>query len=249
MIRFLIRPTMNKIGEKRLMNCGYEAEIIEYNNAKDTTIKFLDTGEIVQSITYCNFKKGKVKSHFSPTVYDWGIVGLEDTQDENGKILKSYRVWNSMIGRCYGEVYHKNNPNYIGCEVCEEWKYYVNFKKWFDENWYEIDEELQLDKDLICNNLGLEIKMYSPSTCLFLPKSINVKLTNLNKEKKFNILPSGKYRIQVKNKGFKQTYNTYEEALQGYKEDRLLFIRKSLNKYKDIIPNNIYNEIYNIKIN
>ena len=246
-IKSYVKVFPNRLGEIKEMNCGYTAEIIEYNNSDDITIKFLDTDETIKT-TYGNFKKGNIKSHFSPTVYGWGIIGLENIQDENGKMLKSYRVWSSMIGRCYGEVYHKNKPNYIGCEICEEWKYYSNFKKWFNENWYEIDEELQLDKDLICNNLGLEKKIYSPSTCLFLPKSLNTSLTNLNQKRKFSVLPSGKYRIQVKNKGFKQTYNTYEEALKGCIEDRILYIRNKLKSYENKIPKYIYEQVYNVKI-
>ena len=240
----------DRIGEIRTMNCGYKAEIIEYKNANNITVRILETNEIIKNVIYKNFIKGAIKSHFSPTVYNWGIIGTESITDENGVILKSYKVWNSMIGRCYGKVYHKRNPNYIGCEVCDEWKFFNNFKKWFDENYYTLDnEDVQLDKDLICNNLGMNNKLYSPNTCLFIPKSINVKLTNLNKKNKFSILPNGKFRIKAKNKSRKEVYDTYDEALTSYKEDRLLFIRKSLECYKDKIPFNVYNEIYNIKIN
>lgn len=32
----------DRLGEKRLMNCGMEAEIITYNNSSDINIKFED---------------------------------------------------------------------------------------------------------------------------------------------------------------------------------------------------------------
>lgn len=247
------RDTSSKLGEIRKMRCGELAEIIEYNETRDITVKILSTGEIIKA-NYYNFKKGNIKSHFSPTVYGWGIIGTEKTKDDNGSSLKSYRVWSSMIGRCYGEVYNKNNPNYIGCEVCEEWRLYSNFKKWFDENYYTLEnEDVQLDKDLLCDKLGLEVKTYSPNTCLFLPKSINTKLINLNKPMKFNVLPSGKFRVGIPKefrgiKGFKQSYDTYEEALKFHAEIKLVSIREHLKYYKDKIPSKVYDVVYNINI-
>lgn len=100
--------------------------------------------------------------------YD-GIVKIE------GKMTKSYRVWYSMLNRCYSTKYHKNKPTYIKCEVCDDWKYFSRFKTWFDENYPNIDGiELQLDKDLI----GGESKFYSPETCVFLPNKINSFVSN-----------------------------------------------------------------------
>ena len=242
----------SKLGEIREMGCGELAEIIEYTGVGDITVKILGTGEIIKA-NYGNFKKGNIKSHFSPTVYGWGIIGTEKTRDDNGSMLKSYRVWSSMIGRCYGEVYNKRNPNYIGCEVCEEWRLYSNFKKWFDENYYTLeDEDVQLDKDLLCNKLELTNKLYSPNTCLFLPKSINTKLRELNKNRKFQVLPSGKFRMHLpkefRGKGIKEVYNTYEEALEVHLKFRVSSIRKRLEYYKDKIPSEVYEIVYNIDI-
>lgn len=61
----------------------------------------------------------------------------------------------------------KNKPTYEGCTVCDEWLYFSNFKKWFDENYIE---GFQLDKDIIIRGN----KVYSPQTCCFVPKEINI---------------------------------------------------------------------------
>lgn len=87
--------------------------------------------------------------------------------NKQSKNKKSYRVWLSMIYRCYG----KNiRPYYKNCNVCNEWLCYENFEKWFNENYYEIDNEIvALDKDIFsCEN-----KIYSPNTCIFVPQRIN----------------------------------------------------------------------------
>lgn len=100
-----------------------------------------------------------------------------------GSIIKSYSVWRNMLVRCYDENFHKKQPSYIGCEVCEEWKSFSNFKKWFDENYnFELEEmgiDLCLDKDLF----GCGI-LYSPSTCVFLPRKVNGFLANQRKNNK-----------------------------------------------------------------
>ena len=67
-------------------------------------------------------------------------VGLNDYDGKinvNGKILKFYKVWQSMLSRCYDFKYHSRYPAYIGCSVCKEWHSLTAFKKWFDENYIE----------------------------------------------------------------------------------------------------------------
>ena len=81
-----------------------------------------------------------------------------------------YECWRNMIHRCYNEKYLKKNPTYIDCVVCDEWKLYSNFKKWFLENYIK---DYQLDKDLLGDG-----KIYSPNTCCFVSKEINTFLTN-----------------------------------------------------------------------
>ncbi len=48
-----------RIGEKRMMNCGIEAEIIEYYNQSDIAVHFSD-GTIVKHAEYGCFKRGKI---------------------------------------------------------------------------------------------------------------------------------------------------------------------------------------------
>lgn len=102
-------------------------------------------------------------------------VGICDTKatDENGKVLKSYKIWKGMIERSYDPKFHAKYPTYIGTTVSNEWKLYSNFKKFYDaffvEGW-------SLDKDLLQE--GIENKIYSAKTCLFMPKALNNFLAN-----------------------------------------------------------------------
>lgn len=55
----ILFPKENRIGERNLMNCGMEAEIITYRNASDIDIKF-DDGTIVEHRQYREFRNGIV---------------------------------------------------------------------------------------------------------------------------------------------------------------------------------------------
>ena len=58
--------TEEHIGEKRMTNCGLEATIIRYENAKDIDVRFED-GTVIKHKLYRDFKDGKVfNPNFNP---------------------------------------------------------------------------------------------------------------------------------------------------------------------------------------
>ena len=246
-----------RLGETRMMNCGEIAFIVNYANYNDITVQFKTTGELVKS-TYQCFKKGEIKSRFTPSVYGVGYIGYEKTKDENGESLKSYKTWKSMLMRCYSDKYQKKHPTYKGCYVCDEWHNYSNFKEWFDDNYYEIDgERMALDKDILIKGN----KTYSPNTCVFVPQNINMLFTKRNKARgkypigvsfrkdknkyqaQCNIFYNGK--MQLKGLGY---YNNIDDAFNAYKQFKEANIKQIADYYKDKIPNNLYEAMYNYKV-
>lgn len=114
----------------------------------------------------------KSKVHARPNLVQG--VGISDSPHlvkVNGKVLKSYRVWSSMLLRCYSVSYQKKRPTYIGCSVTKEWHSFKNFEKWFLENY---TEGYALDKDILFPGN----KIYGPETCVFVPQKLNSLLTN-----------------------------------------------------------------------
>ena len=91
----------------------------------------------------------------------------------NGKNVKCpyYNKWRQMITRCYSKKALKAFPTYKCCTVCDEWLLFSNFRRWMEtQDW----EGKELDKDL----KSVNNKIYSPETCIFLPKYINYLLIN-----------------------------------------------------------------------
>lgn len=242
-----------RLGETVMQNCGELASIVEYINVHDITVQFKRTGEMVKT-TYNHFIKGKVKSHFTATVFGTGITGLEPSRDENGKMLDSYNCWCSTLQRCYSAKFQEKYPTYKGCSVCDEWLYYPNFKKWYNENYYEIKGKTsQLDKDVLIKGN----KVYSPDTCVFVPNFINTLFTKRQNDR--GELPIGVYydkkykkyqaslRVFKNGKSVKKHlgwFNTADEAFESYKQAKEDYIKEVADNYKDKIPTKLYEAMY-----
>ena len=249
-----------RLGETRINNQGEVMFIIEYVNALDITVQFKTTGEVVKT-TYNHFVRGEIKSHFTPTVYGVGVKGIEPTVDENGKMIDSYKCWCHMLERCYSSKYQKKYPTYKGCYVCNDWLYYPNFKNWYDNNYYEINNKTsQMDKDILIKGN----KVYSPNTCIFVPNFINTLFTkSQNTRGEFPIgvsyhKDSKKYKARLRMyKNGKSTlkhlgyYNTPNEAFEVYKQSKEDYIKEVADEYKDIIPVELYKAMceYEVDIN
>ena len=107
-----------------------------------------------------------------------------------------YKRWSEMLKRCYSAKYHDKKPTYKGCRVCDEWKYFSNFKVWMEKQPWE---GKQLDKDIVIKGN----KVYSPTTCKFISSITNSFTTeSLSIRGKYLIGVSfgcGKFRSRVSN--------------------------------------------------
>ena len=93
-----------------------------------------------------------------------------------------YRKWQKMLYRCYNEEFHKRQPTYIGCTVCERWLTLSDFIEdvpkitGYDEEKF-LNGELELDKDKKKD----ENKHYTMKYCTWLLKPENSSLAHKGK--------------------------------------------------------------------
>lgn len=226
--------------------------IIKYDNDKNIYVKFLDEYEFIIKTQYKLFKNGNIKNPYDKEVLNVGYIGFGDFKTSNNcKHTKEYETWLSMMHRCYDEKYQKNHPTYKDCILCEEWHCFQNFGKWYRENYYEIDgQQMCLDKDVLRQNK----KIYSPETCIFLPKCINSVFTKKAK----SYAPTGVYKYEDKFmascKNFQSSscylgiFNTQDEAFQIYKTYKENIFKNIAEEYKDKVPEKVYNAILNFKL-
>ena len=143
--------------------------------------------------------------------------------------------WNNMIRRVY-----TNQKGYENVTVCKEWLVFSNFKKWMEgENW----ENNELDKDIIKPNN----KIYSPETCCFVNKKINMILNY--KQKTNSVLPVGvsyhgnKFRSQCNYNGKRISLGVFSNCELAYKA----YVNFKCKVIKEII-NDLSRNIYDIRI-
>ena len=195
-------------------------------------------------------------------VYGVGYIGVGKYKStEKGKATRCYKTWSHMLERCYDKKYHKKESTYIDCIVCEEWHNFQNFAKWYEENYYEVEnEKMNLDKDILFKGN----KIYSPQTCIFVPNRINVLFTKSNKvrgEYPIGIHKYSENRIRVlcsiynKEKARKVkihlgcfSINEPFKAFTCYKNFKENYIKQVADEYKELIPLKLYKAMYEYQV-
>ena len=155
-----------------------------------------------------------------------------------------------MLERCYNPNYKDNKPTYKECKVCNEWLNYQNFAKWFEDNYYTIEnEKVALDKDILIKNN----KIYSPNTCIFVPVRINSLF--LKRQNYRGDTPIGVHYVDLTKKYEAQcagnnlgAYDTPEEAFSVYKQYKENMIKQVADEYKNLIPEKLYNAMYEYEV-
>ena len=180
-------------------------------------------------------------------------VGFNDYNGavvNNGKVLKSYQVWDCMLNRCYDKKHHIKHPSYANCSVCEEWLRFSNFKTWFDANYID---GCYLDKDVLVKGN----KVYSPETCCFVPREINNVIENARSRRGNTPMGvferNGRYLSYVRVSGkriYLGTFDTIEQAFEIMKERKEMYIKDLARKYYNNgkIARNVYEALMNYKV-
>ena len=240
------------VGETNINCQGETMTIIRYNNNVNVVVQFSETGS-VKTCRYDAFKNGQVKDDYFKDIYGVACVGKTATINENGHRKKSYETWINMLNRCYTDKNIGRTNAYADCRVCDEWLCFESFEKWFDKNYYEIENErMHLDKDIIKKNN----RIYCPEYCVFAPQRINILV--MNKKSCRGQYPVGVTKIE-NDKKYRATTNncnehivtyhdTPEDAFYAYKERKEELIKQIADEYKDKIPQRLYDALYAYEI-
>ena len=146
--------------------------------------KFED-GTVVEART-SQIKKGTVRNPNCPSICERGYLGEGRWKFYiNQKPTKEYRLFLNILNRCY-------NPNanayseYGGqgvtlssdlfnfqnfCNMISHLPHYEDWKSDQSGDW-------QIDKDLLCDKLNIDPKIYSSETCCFITRQENISERN-----------------------------------------------------------------------
>ena len=184
-----------------------------------------------------------MRNRSNKLVYGVGVDDLGGVIFTKSKTPKFYSVWRHMLYRCYSLEYQSRFATYVGCTVCEEWKYLSNFKKWFDENYIE---GFDLDKDILVKGN----KIYSPDTSVFVPKHINYlridsepcirELNSTNQKTRTNTAYQA--RVSCAGSSASKVFPTIEEAKCWYVSTKKKFLKEHATR--SFLANEIKTDVY-----
>ena len=228
-------------------------KILKYNGTTNVEIQFLNTG-YETTVRLTNIRNGVVKDPYVPSVHGVGVLGNKYPSKINGVITKEYDLWQSMLKRCYSDIFKKKNPTYIDCEVSDKFLYYEYFYEWCHNQVGFGNNGWQLDKDLLVKGN----KVYNESTCVFIPAEINSVLTKSTATRGKHLIgvywskTHKAFKAQVsKNKGKQEhlgLFKTEIEAFNAYKTAKEAFVKEQANKFKSQIDDRAYNALMNYTV-
>ena len=164
---------------------GCQFFVKDYVGVMDITVKFMDEHGAEVHTQWHRCKSGNIKNPYFKSVYGVACLGEGNfVTTINSKPTREYTLWKSMLQRCYSEKYHKRQPTYTNCYVCERWLCFANFLEDLPliegyELWLNNEEKMSLDKDI--KQVGVENKVYSLETVKFVTTSENTKEANERK--------------------------------------------------------------------
>ena len=237
-------------------NCGVFKILSKTGNDNKRLIQFLSTG-CEYRVDISSINKGEVKDYLLPSVFGVGVVGVNSIST-NQKPHQEYVFWNSMLQRCYDLSYQLKRPTYIGCTSSNNFKYYPYFKDWCNKQvgFNSIDEKgtlFHLDKDILVKGN----KVYSETTCCFVPQEINGLFTlrkNHRGEQPLGVYFNKallKYSASLSIKGksvFLGLHQCEEFAFLAYKQAKETYIKEVANKWKEQIDPRVYEALINWEV-
>lgn len=230
---------------------GTPMKIVAYHKYNDIDVQFLDEHGYIKKHVLCQaFNKGQVKNPYDRSVYGVGYIGEGNhIIIKNKKVSIVYEVWSEMLARCYLKERQHLHKSYYGiATVCPEWQCFNTFANWYEENRYEVEGRLHLDKDILYPGN----KEYAPDKCVLTPQRINMLFTNQNNKSGLpngiRYATNGRYSAEY-NTVYLGTFNTLEDAFNAYAKAKESKIKQVADEYKNIIPQKLYDALYAYKVN
>lgn len=216
---------------------GGSFKILKINNYSDVEIEFQDDYKFRMTTNLTNVGRGTVGNPYAISCCGVGFLG--ETGRVTTKNTKAYKVWSSMLTRCYKKCYI-GAGSYVGVSVSEIWHNFTNFERWFSYAVYF--KGYQLDKDILVEGN----KEYGPNTCAFVPKDVNSffsQRAHKSSESGYaGVLRHNRDELWTACNGGIYTKNL-DEAVLAQKEYRENLARLLYNKYNGVMDTRVLRKL------
>ena len=190
-----------------------------------------------------------------PTVHGVGCVDVPFKTSNNGKELWQYQLWSNMLGRCFNEKFKMTNPSYKDVTCCDEWLSFANFIEWSNKEvgYSGKPDGVELDKDILQKgNL-----IYAPEKCCFVPRVVNLLLTDRARRRgrwplgvvfhkgvgKF--VATVRCNGKIKHLGY---FDNPEDASQAYKVAKEAQIKVVALEHREVLKSAVFESLMDWKI-
>ena len=226
--------------------------VLDYYNARDVAIKFLNTGNVRKTGT-SELKKGEIRDNEAFPVYKVGVMDIPNELKRGQPNPREYSIWNGVRQRCYNENIRHLTPSYQEAEMSENFKRYSYFKDWCNKQIGFDQDGWQLDKDILIKGN----KIYSEDNCCFVPPEINTLILKADRIRgKYPIgvyedKQAGKFKVRISVEGKQKHVGRYyceKEAFYAYKVAKEQYIKEVANKWKGQIDVRVYEALINWEV-
>lgn len=249
-------PATAKVGDQHKTNEGYRVEIVEYTDASNIKLKFLDDNGAVVKTNIQAARNGAVSNPYHKSVY--GVACYGEPSDDWRTCKPIYMTWAGMMERVYVPSSWVKHPKYEECRITEAWHNFANYYEWAKYQIGSRTPRWQLDKDIICKGN----KLYAPEFCAYVPSQLNALFTKREAER-------GEYPIGVMRYKTRQGKwslhamvcdpdlgkriaggggGTIEECFNWYKSKKEEIIQRQAEKYKNQIDPRVYEALYKYEV-
>lgn len=212
---------IGKVFTTTISTGSYKVKVIEGGSKNGyVTIEFTHSIASNCEVMFTQLKKGNVKNPYHPSLFKVGFKGEGEYTFKKHKDI--YNIWRSMLSRCY----RSNQASaYINVTICKEWHNFQIFAKWATVN--KVIEGV-IDKDIL--QPTERSKVYSPNTCLVIPRKLNnfIEILQVNNTSGYpgvsleKVTNSWCARV-VTDSSYKHlgVFETKKEAFERYKKEKL----------------------------
>jgi hypothetical protein len=119
-------------------------------------------------------RKNKLVFGFGVNDAQYEVYQYDKSSKRRLSVCPYYVKWVSILARCYGEDSKRNRTNYVNCYVSEDWRLFSSFVSWVNSQPNQHWRDCEPDKDILIEGN----QCYDPKTVAFLPKKVNVFVTD-----------------------------------------------------------------------
>lgn len=233
---------------------GFKWRVVDCQRLKKILVESCEWHQYTTVVTKESIKRGAI-------FYPYGKMSDGCYAGKGAWISSSknphFHTWASLRTRTLDTNFKQRHKSYIDCSLCEEWMCMQNFCDWAESTKpKDTSVKWELDKDLLIEGN----KLYSPETCCWLPKEINLFLSKMGEKAIYPktlkdgsevyvvFVREGKEKQVEKGSHYIGTYYSYEMAVDKWRWVKKQRLNSLIKQYEHLMSDVVIERLSALKI-